>query len=99
MRRHLTSHDWPGNARELKNYAVKSVLGLTDRAAANTDPGGLSLHERVRRFEATVIEEALRATNGNVSAARARLMVPHKTLYEKMARLSIDWARFRRKPE
>jgi two-component system C4-dicarboxylate transport response regulator DctD len=95
MRRHLASHDWPGNARELKNYAVNAVLGLNDAPESAAQATGFPLAERLRRYEASVIEEVLRATGGNVSAARAILMVPRKTLYEKLARLSIDPARFR----
>jgi two-component system C4-dicarboxylate transport response regulator DctD len=98
MRRHLTGHDWPGNARELKNYATRCVLGLTaDPPADNAEQPALG--ERLRRFEATIIEDALRATGGNVSATVARLQVPRKTLYEKMARLAIDPARFRHRPD
>jgi len=97
-RRYLASHDWPGNARELKNYTVKAVLGLTEGPEPTPDSGRLPLNERVRRFEAWVIEEALRATHGNVTAAQAMLKVPRKTLYEKMTRLSIEAGRFRRKP-
>jgi two-component system, NtrC family, C4-dicarboxylate transport response regulator DctD len=96
-RRHLISHDWPGNARELKNYAVKAVLGLTEGVAQVPDSSQLSLSERVRRFEAWVIEEALRSTHGSVTAAQAILKVPRKTLYEKMARLSIEAALYRQK--
>ena len=96
-RRYLASHDWPGNARELKNYTVKAVLGLTEGPEPTPDSGHLPLNERVRRFEAWVIEEALRATHGNVTAAQAILQVPRKTLYEKMTRLSIEASRFRRK--
>ncbi len=94
-RRHLISHDWPGNARELKSYAVKAVLGLADSGVQAPDSSQLSLRDRVRRFEAWVIEEALRSTHGNVTAAQAVLKVPRKTLYEKMARLSIDAALYR----
>lgn len=95
MRRHLASHDWPGNARELKNYAVNAVLGLNDAPEGAVQATGFPLAERLRRYEASVIEEVLRATGGNVSTARTILMVPRKTLYEKLARLSIDPARFR----
>ncbi len=97
MRRYLTTHDWPGNARELRNYAVQAVLGLgqTPDVAAHTDRYPLA--ERVRRFEATVIEDVLRETGGNVTAAQAILQTPRKTLYEKMGRYGIDAARFRAK--
>lgn len=97
MRRYLTTHDWPGNVRELRNYAVQAVLGLgqTPDIAAHTDRYPLA--ERVRRFEATVIEDVLRETGGNVTAAQAILKTPRKTLYEKMGRYGIDAARFRSK--
>ena len=97
MRRYLTTHDWPGNVRELRNYAVQAVLGLgqTPDVAARTDRYPLA--ERVRRFEATVIEDVLRETGGNVTAAQAILQTPRKTLYEKMGRYGIDAASFRAK--
>lgn len=97
VQRHLTSHDWPGNVRELRNYAVQAVLGFTQAPLARPDAGRYPLAERVRRFEASVIEDVLRQTGGNVTAAQAILHTPRKTLYEKMARHAIDAADFRRK--
>lgn len=97
IRRHLTSHDWPGNVRELRNYAVQAVLGFTQAPGVAPDTSGYPLAERVRRFEASVIEDVLRQTGGNVTAAQAILQTPRKTLYEKMARHAIDAADYRRR--
>ncbi|WP_066651445.1 MULTISPECIES: sigma-54-dependent transcriptional regulator [Sphingomonas] len=97
VRRHLTSHDWPGNVRELRNYAVQAVLGFTQAPGVTPDTSGYPLAERVRRFEASVIEDVLRQTGGNVTAAQAILQTPRKTLYEKMARHAIDAADYRRR--
>ncbi|MBX9859284.1 MAG: sigma-54 dependent transcriptional regulator [Sphingomonas sp.] len=97
MRRYLTTHDWPGNVRELRNYAVQAVLGLGQQPDIATHSDRYPLAERVRRFEATVIEDVLRETGGNVTAAQAILQTPRKTLYEKMGRYGIDAARFRSK--
>lgn len=97
IRGYLTTHDWPGNVRELRNYAVQAVLGLAQTPDAATHTDRHPLAERVRRFEATVIEDALRETGGNVTAAQAILQTPRKTLYEKMGRYDIDAASFRHK--
>ena len=96
VRQHLTTHDWPGNVRELRNYAIQAVLGMAEAPATELQADRYPLAERVRRFEASVIEAVLRETGGNVTAAQAILQTPRKTLYEKMARHDINAATFRR---
>ena len=95
VRRHLVEHDWPGNVRELKNFAYSVVLDLPSdpgRAAMTADA---PLAERMRRFEATIIHDTLAQTRGHIAETMARLGVPRKTLYDKMAKLGIDPKRFR----
>ena len=45
--------------------------------------------------ERATIEEALRATEGNVARAADLLAVPRKTLYDKLNRHGIEPERFR----
>ena len=95
VRRHLVEHDWPGNVRELKNFAYSVVLDLPSDPGRAAMPADAPLAERVRRFEATIIEDTLAQTRGNIAETMARLGVPRKTLYDKMAKLGIDPKRFR----
>ncbi|HEV7346624.1 MAG TPA: sigma-54 dependent transcriptional regulator [Devosia sp.] len=88
--RELQSQDWPGNVRELKAVAERFVLGLGGHAAparetAFTDP----LPERVARFEADAIAQALRDCGGSTAEAAERLGLPRRTLNEKIARYGL----------
>lgn len=94
-RRHLVEHDWPGNVRELKNFAYSVVLDLPSDPARSAMPAAAPLAERLRRFEATIIEDTLAQTRGNIGETMAQLGVPRKTLYDKMAKLGIDPKQFR----
>lgn len=96
IRRHLLEHDWPGNVRELRNYAFSAVLGMDGEATDAGEPRDHSLAERVERFEASVLREALEATGGDIRATMARLSIARKTLYDKLNRHAIDPAAFRR---
>ncbi len=87
-------HDWPGNVRELKNVAERFCLGLDDGLVA-TEASQHSLAGRMMAVERTTIEEALRATEGNVARAADLLAVPRKTLYDKLNRHGIEPDRFR----
>lgn len=96
VRRRLADHDWPGNVRELRNFAFNAVLDLplqdTDTQSETKTP----LPERVSRFEAALISEALTATRGAIAPALHLLGIPRKTLYDKMNRLGIEPRNFRR---
>jgi two-component system C4-dicarboxylate transport response regulator DctD len=95
IRRHLVEHDWPGNVRELRNFALSAVLGLTGASAAAGFPAALALPQRVERFEAMLIRDALEESGGDIRATLSRLGIPRKTLYDKMARHGIDPNQFR----
>lgn len=95
IRRHLVEHDWPGNVRELKNFAYSVVLDLPSDPGLSAMPADAPLAERVRRFEATIIHDTMAQTRGNIAETMARLGLPRKTLYDKMAKLGIDPKQFR----
>lgn len=89
--RHLMQHDWPGNVRELAHVADRYVLGVQTPAAnerAGGEPG--SLPERIDRYEAELIREALADHGGEVKGTLAALGLPRKTFYDKLRRHGID---------
>lgn len=86
---HLTNHDWPGNMRELQNFAEQVVLNLEKAEYALTEDN-LGLAQRVAHFEKEAIIGALRASSGDMQQTCAKLGTPRKTLYDKIARYRID---------
>ncbi|MBT9385034.1 sigma-54 dependent transcriptional regulator [Pseudooceanicola sp. CBS1P-1] len=90
---HLDTHDWPGNLRELEQFAETYCLGLEAMPEA---PGeGASLAELVSRYEAALLRNALRQAGGNATEAMARLQIPRKTFYDKLAKHGIRSGDFR----
>ncbi len=91
----LAGHDWPGNLRELRQFAEGHALGLSpfdNRDEAMPEQG---LAELVLEYEAGLIREALRQAGGNASRAMERLRLPRKTFYDKLTRHGIKPAEFR----
>lgn len=97
VRRRLIDHNWPGNARELKTFAIRFALGLLEPQDTENTTAPLSLADRVRLYEETLIRTVLIRCNGDVSTAVAELKLPRKTFYDKLARHAIDIDRFRNK--
>jgi len=87
MRRRLLEHDWPGNLRELSNYASQVVVGLASPHGPRQEP--ITLAEKVARYEAELIREALADSGGRITKVLERLGTPRKTLYDKMARYGL----------
>ncbi|MGO7331966.1 sigma-54-dependent transcriptional regulator [Rhizobium leguminosarum] len=94
VRRHLTSHTWPGNVRELSHYAERVVLGVEGGGAAAVPPHptGETLPERLERYEAEIIRDALSANDGDVRRTIEALGIPRKTFYDKLQRHGINRA-------
>jgi len=90
----LMSREWPGNVRELQHVAERYVLGLW-RPEDGAAPSGGALPQRVAAFELRLIESALEQALGDVAIAAQALGVPRKTLYDKLAKLGVETARFR----
>jgi two-component system C4-dicarboxylate transport response regulator DctD len=92
VRRRLVDHDWPGNVRELRNFAFEAVLGLShpNTLAGASEKNGMSLPERVERFEAMAIREALQASHGEIALTLQILGLPRKTFYDKLNRHRIE---------
>ena len=93
----LQQHDWPGNIRELRNFAECYVL-LGAAAAFNQHIEGeehilspaMTLQQRVEFFEKSLIEESLSNNNGCIGDCMEELSLPRKTLYDKMKKHSIE---------
>lgn len=93
VRRRLLEYDWPGNLRELSNYASQVAVGL--HAPAETLAPGRGLVEQVQAYEAELIREALSTHRGDIRSVMEALGAPRKTLYDKMTRYNIRPADFR----
>ncbi|MGN6830984.1 sigma-54-dependent transcriptional regulator [Paucibacter sp. M5-1] len=95
--RELMAHDWPGNVREIRNAADRFVLALDDldSSAALQQVPALNLARQMDLVEKTLIEQALRRTQGKVPAAMELLGIAKKTLYDKLHRHAINLDAFR----
>jgi len=98
----LLIHSWPGNVRELKNTAERFVLSneledldLLPPGVEEVAGGDLKLPLRIERFEKLLIEQALAQHHGNIQRVHSALGIPRKTLYDKLAKYSIDQENYR----
>lgn len=87
MRRRLLEYDWPGNLRELSNFASEVAVGIAAPEVSLPPEAGLA--ERLQIYEAELIREALTACRGDIRGVTAMLKLPRKTLYDKLARHGI----------
>jgi len=93
VRRLLVEADWPGNIRELAHFAERVALSLDDTIRPPDE--GLSLPDRVNRFEGELLRDALQSRRGDISAVLGEMQVPRKTLYDKLQRHGLKPADFR----
>jgi DNA-binding NtrC family response regulator len=97
------AHDWPGNARELRNRLERAVALATGdwlmpgdlfperrRLPAGEDASIQRLSAARDAAERQVIERALRKTNGQVQEAAKLLGVSRTTLWDRMRRYGVD---------
>ena len=84
--------------RKLHGFANQVAVGLTDSPPDSRPQDGLA--QRVARYEAELIREALTRHQGDIRQVTADLKIPRKTLYDKMTRHGLVPARHRlRDPE
>jgi len=97
----LRAYSFPGNVRELRNLVERlaimsrgatieadDVNAVLPRTSAVSD-GPPRLADAVQEFERAQIEDALRATGGNMAQAALRLGLERSHLYKKMKRLGM----------
>ena len=95
----LIRHAWPGNVRELENRVRRAVIMSEGESisaadldlAEPTDIGKtLSLREARDRFDREMVVRALAENRGNVKEAAAGLGISRQTLYDLLAKHSIE---------
>ncbi|MEI4487407.1 sigma-54 dependent transcriptional regulator [Frigidibacter sp. MR17.14] len=91
----LAGHGWPGNLRELRQFAEVVALGLSSAPEATASGEAPGLSDLVAGYEAELIREALRLAGGHATQAMERLRLPRKTFYDKLARHGIRASDFR----
>lgn len=94
----LQDHNWPGNIRELEHAIEKAVI-LSEAGSITpehllprfspTSPGQALDTFNLEENERLVIERAIKAEQGNVSAASKKLGINRSTLYQKMKKYGI----------
>jgi PAS domain S-box-containing protein len=97
----LLQYDWPGNIRELRNIieraviiseqneiGMKELLSLFPKSQCITKKTA-SLTEEKRLLEKERIEQVLKQTHGNKSAAAKELGMSRVTLYKKIKKYDI----------
>ena len=95
--RYLVSHAWPGNIRELKNFAERVAIGFpfAEGEADSDEQQPLALGPMLEKTERGALVNALRLASGHVADAAAILGIPAKTLYDKLARFGISMTDFK----
>jgi DNA-binding NtrC family response regulator len=94
----LAAHAWPGNVRELESALARALLRTRDGVIRAGDLDlGLAAAARESRpddnrpqgLEKSMIEDALRAARGNVTAAALRIGWSRQALYRRMHALGL----------
>ncbi|MBS3820620.1 MAG: sigma 54-interacting transcriptional regulator [Phycisphaerae bacterium] len=105
----MCAYHWPGNVRELENCIERAVLLSTDgvihghhlpptlqTADSSGTVGTGSLEERVELFERDIVVDALKRTDGNITAAARDLGTTARIVGYRCKKLGINYKRFRR---
>ncbi|MDR1219937.1 MAG: sigma 54-interacting transcriptional regulator [Treponema sp.] len=104
----LTSYSWPGNVRELENCIERAVILSTDSvihsynlppslqspSSTSTEPN-TTLEAALSRLEKELIIEALKISEGNMSAASRRLGVTERQMGLRVHHYGISWKIYR----
>jgi Nif-specific regulatory protein len=104
----LMSYHWPGNVRELENCVERAVLladsevihahhlppSLQSAESTGTAHSG-TLEESLEALERDLIVDALKTSRGNKAKAARALGTTERLIGLRIARLGIDWRRFR----
>jgi two-component system NtrC family response regulator len=94
-------HSWPGNVRELQNRVRRAVIMANGKEITGKDLelaipdttvtiGGGSLDVARSQVEREMLRNALRTSDGNISAAATALGVSRPTIYKLMSKLEIS---------
>jgi transcriptional regulator with PAS, ATPase and Fis domain len=97
------NYPWPGNIRELKSVVESAVMvsdgeyitladlpmNLQQYATGHRDEIGTRAIRNIEEGEKSLIEDALRQTNGNKAKAAEALGISTRTLYRKIEKFAI----------
>ncbi len=92
----LENYIWPGNIRELRNFAENSVVmhagcvltkEMLDPKFFVSNSSKAEEPSELEQNENLLIRETLRKTNGNKSEAARLLGIPRRTFYRKLEKL------------
>ena len=73
------------------------MLGLTKMELNGPSvTGSTSLKDLLAKFEKAVLEDALSRASGSIATVQAELVIPRKTLYDKLARHELRPGDYRR---
>jgi transcriptional regulator with GAF, ATPase, and Fis domain len=105
-KRKLTTHNWPGNIRELRNLMERVAyltdeptieaddLAIIDRGPSRGAGGELAIEgeltEATNEFQRRVINREIERARGNVAAAARTLGLHRSNLYRKMKQLGME---------
>ena len=89
----LGAYNWPGNVRELENRVKRAVIMADGQLitpqdldlATGAKPHNLNLHDHVHQLESTLLNEALAASEGNVSKAAKLMGISRQQIYNMLA--------------
>ncbi len=95
----LKDHPWPGNIRELEHTIEKAVIlsekdvitniSLSPGSIIGTKQGLAASTLNLEEHERSVIAQALREEQGNISATAKVLGINRSTLYQKMKKYGL----------
>jgi Nif-specific regulatory protein len=105
----LTNYRWPGNVRELENCIERAVIlskdmvihsynlppSLQSPASTNTELT-TTLDAALSRLEKEMITEALKNSEGNMSAAARALGITERQMGLRIHHYGINWRAFRK---
>ncbi|MDR2343766.1 MAG: sigma 54-interacting transcriptional regulator [Spirochaetaceae bacterium] len=105
----LTNYHWPGNVRELENCIERAVIlskdmvihshnlppSLQTAASTNTELT-TTLDAALSRLEKEMITEALKNSEGNMSAAARALGITERQMGLRIHHYGINWRAFRK---
>ncbi len=88
----LMAREWSGNARALMSEAMRFVIGMSEAPDVDESAG---LVAQLAQIEQSLIEGALKQSQGQATEAARALKLPRKTFYDKCARYAIKPENYR----
>lgn len=94
------NYEWDGNVRELENL-IEGIMSITEKEIIEVEdlpykfrqrkskPFEMSLKEILEDTERSIIKEALKQTNNNITQAAELLKIPRQTLQYRLQKLKL----------